>query len=418
MSAGAAGPRVERGPGISSNLAGVAGSDTLRMTALAAELRARGVSIVALSAGEPDFPTPPHVRAAGELAIERGHTRYTAVGGIPELRAAIAEKLTRESGIPTEARDVLVTAGAKQALYNACVALFGPGDEVLVPAPYWVSFPAMVRLARATPVVVETTRESGYKVAPDDLRRALTPRTRGLILNSPSNPTGAVYDEAELAALGELCAERGLWVLADEIYEKLCYERPAAPSFAAAAAAARARTITVNGFSKTYAMTGWRLGYAAGPRAAIAAMEVLQSHSTSNASSVSQHAALAALVERAASERALAGMRAAFRERRDRLVAGLAGLAGVATAVPQGAFYVWSDVRGLLAARGVPGSDALCERLLAERGLALVAGSAFGAEGHVRWSFAASLEEIEEGLSRFRGWISGERPAEDARARG
>jgi aspartate aminotransferase len=407
---------------LSPNLDGVTGSETLRISALAAQLSARGTRVVSLSAGEPDFATPDHVRAAGARAIAEGRTRYTPNAGIPALREAIAEKLGRENAVDYAPDEVLVSAGAKQVLFNACLALFGPGDEVLVPAPYWVSYPAMVRLARATPVPISTGRGEGYKLSAGRLAASLTPRTRGLILNSPANPTGAVYDERELAELAGLCLERNLWILSDEIYERLCYERPRAPSIAALGPEVRARTVTVNGFSKCFAMTGWRLGYGAAPREVVRALDVVQSHSTSNASSVSQYAGLAALTEREASERAVEAMRRAFHARRDRMVAALAGLPGVAGVPPAGAFYLWSDVSeaatrlcdGVERAAhpgGRPGlSDDFCARLLERHGLALVPGSAFGLEGHVRWSFAASEDEIDEGVARFREALGAREP--------
>ncbi|MBA2565335.1 MAG: pyridoxal phosphate-dependent aminotransferase, partial [Gemmatimonadetes bacterium] len=361
----------------SPNLAGVPGSETLRISSLAAELRRAGRSIVSLSAGEPDFDTPEHIRAAGAAAIAEGKTRYTPTAGVAPLREAIAEKLERENGIRRTPDEVLVSAGAKQVLFNACMALFGPGDEVLIPAPYWVSFPPMVRLARATPVIVTTGLDRGWKVDPEGLRQHLTPRTRGLILNSPSNPTGAVYDKQELAGIAEFCVAHGLWILSDEIYETLCYdsaEAAGAPSIAGLDPEVAAHTVTVNGFSKTYAMTGWRIGYGAAPRAAIEAMEIVQSHCSSNASSVGQAAALAALTEREASRRAVTSMRSAFERRRGRLVAGLDGLEGVANRPPDGAFYLFSDVRGVLDSRGAGSSassaDDFCDWLLREHGLA------------------------------------------------
>jgi aspartate aminotransferase len=403
---------------LSPNLDGVAGSETLRIAALAAELAARGVKVISLSAGEPDFPTPDHVRAAAERAIAEGRTRYTPNAGIAPLREALAEKLRTENGVAYAPDEIIVSAGAKQVLFNACQVLFGPGDEVVVPAPYWVSYPAMVRLARATPVFVTAGPEQGYKVKAAQVAAALTSRTRGLILNSPSNPTGAVYDESELGELADLCVTRDLWILSDEIYERLCYDRERAPSIAAVAPEVRARSVTVNGFSKCFAMTGWRLGYGAAPREVTRAMDVVQSHSTSNASSVSQYAGLAALTERAASERAIQAMRRAFHARRDRLVAGLDGLPGVAWLPPAGAFYLWSDVRGAAARgrHGSPGaspgdsaglSDEFCARLLERQALALVSGGAFGMDGHVRWSFAAADEVIDEGVARFREAVLG-----------
>jgi aspartate aminotransferase len=399
---------------LSPNLQGIAGSETLRIAALSAELSARGVRVISLSAGEPDFATPEHVRAAAERAIAEGRTRYTPNAGIAPLREALAGKLRSENGVAYAPDEIVVSAGAKQVLFNACQVLFGPGDEVIVPAPYWVSYPAMVRLARATPVFVAAGREEGYKVSAAQVADALTPRTRGLILNSPSNPTGAVYDEMELADLAALCEEHDIWILSDEIYERLCYERERAPSIAALGPEVRARSVTVNGFSKCFAMTGWRLGYGAAPREVARAMDVVQSHCTSNASSVSQYAGLAALTEREASERAIQTMRRAFHARRDRLVAGLAGLPGVDCVTPAGAFDVWCDVRGAAARAGsgsmeaAPGghtvglADDFCARLLERQALALVPGGAFGMDGHVRWSFAAAEEVIDEGVARFR----------------
>jgi aspartate aminotransferase len=391
---------------LSANLDGVSGSETLRIAGLAAGMRARGAPVVSLGAGEPDFPTPAHIREAGIEAIRSGRTRYTPTAGIPELRAAIAAKLERENGIACGPECVVVTVGAKQAIFHACLALFGPGDEVLVPAPYWVSYPAMVRLARAVPVPVPAADPSG-KVTVTELEAATTPRTRGLLLNSPANPTGAVYGERELAAIADFCAARDLWVVSDEIYERLCYVRPSAPSIAAVNDGARARTVTVNGFSKAFAMTGWRIGYAAAPPAVAQALETVQSHSTSNCSSVSQHAALAALVQREASEAAVTAMRDEFRRRRDRLVEGLDGIPGVVSTVPDGAFYVFTDLREILGGEAPGAADAFCERLLREHALALVPGGAFGAEGRVRWSFAASDRELREGVERFRRAVLG-----------
>lgn len=408
MRAGAALRRDEvMAPGrLSLNLEAIAGSETLRIMAAVERLRARGVRVVSLAAGEPDFETPAHIRAAAVQALAEGRTRYTPNAGIPALRSAIAEKLGRENGVPYAAEEVVVTSGAKQALFNACFALFGPGDEVLIPAPYWVSYPAMVRMARAEPVIVQSEFGAGYKVTPDAIRSALTRRTRGLILNSPSNPTGAVYDEGELAALAEVCLEGDLRIISDEIYEKLSYGPGITPSIAAIAPQVRARTVTVNGFSKAYAMTGWRLGYGAAPRHVADAIGVVQSHTTSNASSISQYAGLAALTERQTTEGAVRAMREEFRRRRDLLLSGLQGLAGVESVVPEGAFYVFTDLGEVAAGAG--GSEAFCARLLERQALALVPGSAFGMERHVRWSFAASQEDIEEGVRRFRAAVAGD----------
>lgn len=375
----------------------------MRVAGLARELRAQGRDVVDFSVGEPDFPTPQPACEAARRAIAEGKTRYTANEGIPELRVAIRDKLEREQGLSYEPTDVLVSPGAKASLFLAVLALLDEGDEAIVPAPYWVSYPEQVRMAGARPVIVETTAAEGFRLSPDALESAITPRTRVLIVNAPSNPTGAIYDRDQLAALAAVARRHDLWILADEIYERLTYDGRTTPSIAAVDDDARDRTVVINGFSKAYAMTGWRLGYAAGPRDVVRAMASIQSHDTSNATSVAQWAGVAALT---ACEDEVRSMVAAFERRRDRVVAGLDAIEGVRCAPPAGAFYAFPDVSGWVG-REVEGStlgssEDLAVLLLEREAVAVVPGEAFGAPGHVRVSFATSEERIEEGVLRIR----------------
>ncbi|MGX9686218.1 pyridoxal phosphate-dependent aminotransferase [Deinococcus wulumuqiensis] len=372
-------------------------SATVAVTSRALELRRQGADIISMSVGEPDFDTPPHVRAAAIAAIEAGHTRYTPVGGIPELRSAVSAKFRRENGLAYAPDAVTVTSGGKQALFNALFALLGPGDEVLIPAPYWVSYPEMVALTGAVPVAVPTTPESGFQLDPERLAAAVTPRTRMVILNSPGNPTGAVFPPETLRAVADLAQRCGLVVVTDEIYEHLVYDAEQV----SIGTYAPEHTLTINGASKAYAMTGWRIGYAGGPKHVIAAMNALQSQSTSNASSVSQYAALAALEGHEDTARFIAIARAAYRERRDRIVAGLNAL-GLPTPTPQGAFYVMADTRAVH-----PDELQAARIILDEAQVAAVPGTDFGAPGQVRLSYATSMENIEEVLRRLAGVVRG-----------
>ncbi|MFC6659963.1 pyridoxal phosphate-dependent aminotransferase [Deinococcus multiflagellatus] len=363
----------------------------MAVTSRALELKRQGLDVISMSVGEPDFDTPPHIKAAAIEAIESGKTKYTAVNGIPELREAISAKFSRENGLSHAPDAVTVTSGGKQALFNAFFALLNPGDEVLIPAPYWVSYPEMIALTGAVPVAVPTTAASGFQLDPEALAARVTPRTRMIVLNSPGNPTGAVFPPATLRAVAELAQRRNLIIVTDEMYEHLVYgaEQVSIGIYAPE------HTLTINGASKAYAMTGWRIGYAGGPKAVIAAMNALQSQSTSNASSVSQHAALAALEQHEATARFIEEARQAYQTRRDRIVAGLAAL-GLPTPTPQGAFYVMADTtriheNELEAAR----------RILDEAQVAVVPGTDFAAPGQVRLSYATSLDTIEEVLRRL-----------------
>ena len=383
----------------SANLAQLQESATIAVSARAAELRAQGRDIIDLGAGQPDFDTPAFIRRAAAEAVEAGATRYTHTAGILPLRQAIAADATALSGGRHRYApgDVVVSGGSKQSLFNACFALFGPGDEVLVPVPGWTSYVEIVRLARAEPVPVEGDVTRGFKLDPARLAAAATPRTRGLILNSPSNPTGAVYDAEELRALLALAAARGWWVISDEIYRLITYERPA-PS-ALEVAEDVSRLVVVNGVAKAYAMTGWRIGWAVGPTALASTMTALQSHTTYNAAAVSQHAALAAFAQPEAAAHAVGEMVRAFRERRDAAVALLAAAPDLRVLAPEGAFYLFVDI-----SRRAPGVDdpgtAFARRLLDEADVAVVPGAAFGAPEWIRLSYAAPLPRVVEGVRR------------------
>ena len=366
-------------------------SSTVAVTSRALELRRQGVDVISMSVGEPDFDTPAHVKAAAIAAIESGKTKYTAVNGIPELREAISAKFARENGLSYAPDCVTVTSGGKQALFNAFMALLNPGDEVLIPAPYWVSYPEMVALTGAVPVAVPTTPESGFQLDPQALEARVTPRTRMIVLNSPGNPTGAVFTPEVLEAVAGVAQRHGLIIVTDEMYEHLVYDAEQV----SIGRYAPEHTLTINGASKAYAMTGWRIGYAGGPRGVIAAMNALQSQSTSNASSVSQYAALAALEGHEATARFIDMARGAYRERRDVIVAGLNAL-GLPTPTPQGAFYVMANTDRIH-------TDELeaARRILDDARVAVVPGTDFGAPGQVRLSYATDLNTIHEVLRRI-----------------
>ncbi len=377
-------------------------SPTLAIAARARALRAQGIDVLSFSAGEPDFDTPERVKAAAIRALSEGRTKYTDTAGIPELRAAICAKLRRDNGLDYEPGEVIASVGAKHTLYNICAVLVDPGDEVLVPAPYWVSYTEQVRLVDGRPVTVPTDEARGFQLDVAALRAAVTPRTRAIILNTPNNPTGAVYDRAELAAVAHLAAERDLWVVSDECYEPLSYEGRV-PSIATLGPEARARTLVVQTCSKAYAMTGWRIGYAAGPRAVIQAMADFQSQCTSNPASIAQWAAVEAL---AGPQDDVAKMAGEFDRRRRAIVAGLNAIPGWRCAMPQGAFYVFPDVSRLFGRRwrgGVLAASAdVAAFLLEEARVAVVPGADFGSDRHVRLSYACGLPAIEEGLRRIQ----------------
>ncbi|MDA8350197.1 MAG: pyridoxal phosphate-dependent aminotransferase [Pseudomonadota bacterium] len=374
-------------------------SPTLNVSARAARLRAEGKDVISLGAGEPDFDTPEPIAQGGIEAIQKGLTRYTHVEGTHELKDAIIAKFARDNGIQYERSQILVTSGAKQAIYNLCMAVLDKDDEVIIPAPYWVSYPDMVMLADGQPVIVTAGAAQGYKITPKQLAAAITPKTRLVLLNSPCNPTGAAYTRAELRALGEVLIDQPRIVIGtDDIYEKIYWGAEPLCSLLTVVPELYGRTVTINGVSKSYAMTGWRIGYCGAPKELIAAMATIQGQSTSNASSVSQRAATVAL---SGDQGCVAQMNEAFKARHDYLVGALNELPGVSCLPGAGTFYAFADVTQAIAALGCASDTDFAEVLLTEGEVAVVPGSAFGAPGHIRLSFACSLETLQKALERI-----------------
>jgi aspartate aminotransferase len=387
---------------LSERISHIKPSPTLAMNAKALSMRAAGIDVISFGVGEPDFDTPKHIREAAKRAIEEGFTRYTAVSGIPELKDAIVEKFKRDNNLSYEPDEVMISCGGKHVLYNLAQAILNPGDEVIIPAPYWVSYPPIVLLAGASPVVVGTQEADDFKLSPGSLEAAITPRTKMLILNSPSNPTGLVYTESELRALAEVTLKHNIWVVSDEIYEKLIFDDRPFYSIAQVSEETKSKTFVVNGVSKTYAMTGWRIGYVAGPREVMAGMNKIQSQSTSNPNSIAQKAAVAALN---GPQDSINDMLEAFDERRKYLLQRLNAIKGVHCNVPGGAFYAFPNFSHYFNAKTegetIRGSVDLCEYLLTEARVALVPGAAFGDDSFIRFSYATGLETIEEGFDRI-----------------
>ena len=395
---------------LSQTLARVKPSPTIAMTMRAQQLTAEGRDIITLSAGEPDFDTPEHIRDAAKAAIDAGHTRYTAVDGMPALKRAICDKFARENGLDYTPAQISVGTGGKQVLYNALMATLNPGDEVIIPAPYWVSYPDMVLLAGGAPVILPAGMEAGYRITPEQLEAAITPRTKWLILNSPSNPSGAGYGADHMRALTDvLMRHPHVWVLADDIYEHLVFDDFRFVTPAQIAPALKDRTLTMNGVSKSYAMTGWRIGYGAGPELLIRAMAKLQSQSTSNPCSISQYAALAALT---GPQDYIETSRAIFQRRRDLVVAALNDCPGISCPVPQGAFYVYPSIHDLIGKTSAGGTlitddEAFATALMDETGVAVVFGAAFGLSPHFRVSYAASDAVLADACARIRAFCEG-----------
>jgi len=374
-------------------------SPTLAVTALAARLKAEGKDIIGLGAGEPDFDTPAHIAAAGIEAIKTGFTRYTNVEGINELKDAIIAKFKRDNAISYERNQILVSTGAKQTIFNLCMAVVDPGDEVVVPAPYWVSYPDMAMLADGAPVTPYAGPEQGYKITPKQLAAAITSKTRLFLLNSPSNPTGAAYTAAELRALGEVLLEHPRVLIGtDDMYEKIWWGSEPFASLLTVVPELYDRTVTINGVSKAYAMTGWRIGYCGGPKEIVTAMATIQGQSTSNPSSISQKAAVAALN---GDQECVAQMNRAFKERHDFIVGALNKLPGISCRPGSGTFYAFADVRGAMKNLGLKDDNAFAELLLNKAGVAVVPGSGFGAPGHMRLSFACSLDTLRKAAERI-----------------
>jgi aspartate/methionine/tyrosine aminotransferase len=377
-------------------------SPTMRIAARALAMKAQGIDVVDLSVGEPDFPTPEKIKRAAKEALDANFTKYTANDGIPELRRAICRKLQRDNGLAYSPEEILVSPGAKAALFCVVMALVDEGDDVIIPTPCWVSYPDQVRLAKGNPVLVRTREEDNFHLRAKDLAEALTPNTKVLILNYPANPTGAVYTREELAEIAQICVREGIWVIADEIYEKLLYDGRRFVSIAATLEALKKQTVVINGFSKAYSMTGWRLGYAAGPREVIQAASKIQSHNTSNATSFVQKAAIVALEE---CELDVERMRAEFERRRNLVVSGLARIPGISCPVPEGAFYAMPNVSAYLdkefSGSPIRNTYGLAYYLLKQAQVAVVPGDAFFAPEHLRISFATSEERLREGLKRL-----------------
>ena len=378
-------------------------SATLALNTKANQLKAQGVDIVNFGVGEPDFDTPENIREAGIKAIRDGFTRYTPVGGIPELKEAISRRFQEDYGLAYNPAEIMVSCGGKHALYNLFQVIFDAGDEVIIPAPFWVSYPPMVMLADATPVVLPTRQENGFKLTAQELRERITPKTKALILNSPSNPTGMVYTRKELEALGEVVLEKGIFVISDDIYDKILFDGAKFANIAMLSPELKARTFVLNGVSKAYAMTGWRIGYMAGPQEGVAAATKLQSQSTSNPTSISQKAAAEAL---SGPQDTVLAMVQEFAWRRDDILRRTLEIPGVTCPKPGGAFYLFPNFSAyfgkLQQAPGQSNSQALADYLLTEARLAAVPGNEFGEDNCLRFSYATSRERIATGLARIK----------------
>ena len=378
---------------VSSKIAELSPSITLAVTSQAAKMKKEGIDVCSFGAGEPDFDTPQHIKEAAAQALAEGKTKYTAASGLLELREAICAKLLVDNGLEYTPGQVSVNCGAKHSCFNAIVASCGPGDEVIIPAPYWTSYPDMVRIAGATPVIVETKQENGWKMTPEEFESAMSPATKMLILNSPSNPTGAVYSKEELQAIGDICAGEDILILSDEIYEKLTYDETPHVSIASLSQVLKDLTIVVNGFSKAYSMTGWRLGYTAAPREIADAIDTIQSHTTSAPATFAQWAAIAALQ---GDQQIMEDMRQEFDLRRGYMLGRFNKISNVSIVEPKGAFYFLVNI-GRMGINSVN----FAEKLLSRMHVAVVPGIAFGADDTVRFSHACSLDVIKKGLDRF-----------------
>jgi aspartate aminotransferase len=376
----------------------VAPSMTLAIAAKAKALKADGVDICSFSAGEPDFDTPDHIKAAAEQALSQGKTRYGPAAGEPQLKAAIAHKLQIDNNLNFSPEQIIVTNGGKQSLYNLMQVLIDPGDEVIIPAPYWLSYPDMVRLAGGVPVILPTTAATNFKISAEQLRSAITPRTKLFVLNSPSNPTGMVYTPEEVRALAQVIVEEDILVVSDEIYEKILYDDLEHLSIGSIGPAIFERTIISNGFAKAYSMTGWRIGYLAGPMPLIKAATTLQSQSTSNVCTFAQYGAIAALEN---PQDCVETMRQAFAQRREILFDGLNQIPGLSCTKPDGAFYMFVNISKL----GL-GSSEFCNQLLDRHQVAIVPGIAFGADDSIRLSYATDVGTIEKGLERLSKYVA------------
>jgi aspartate aminotransferase len=376
----------------------VSPSLTLAIAAKAKAMRAEGIDVCSFSAGEPDFDTPTHIKEAAKQALDEGKTKYGPAAGEPKLRDAIAQKLQSENHLSYRAEQIVVTNGGKHSLFNLMLALLNPGDEVIIPAPYWLSYPEMVKLAAGVPVILETNAASNYKVTPDQLRQAITPRTRLFILNSPSNPTGVVYTPAEIRAIAQVIVEQDILVVSDEIYEKMIYGDAEHLSIGAVSPEVFERTIISNGFAKAYSMTGWRIGYLAGPADLIKAVNTLQSHSTSNVCTFAQYGAIAAYQ---GPQDCVEEMRQAFAQRRQVMLDHLNAIPGLSCPPPDGAFYLFPNI----SKTGLKSLE-FCDKLLETQQVAVIPGVAFGADDHIRLSYATDMATIEKGMERLAKFVN------------
>jgi len=372
-------------------------SSTLAITSKARKLKSEGRDIVSFAAGEPDFDTPDFVKDAAIAAIKAGFTKYTPTTGIPELKKLICQKFKKDNSLEYAPEQVIVSNGAKHSIYNALMALLNPHDEALIPLPYWVSYPEMVHLCQATPRFIKTRPEDNFKITPKELRKHISQKTKVLILNSPSNPTGAIYDRSELEEIASLCVEKNIFVISDEIYEKIIFDGVKHESIAGFNKDIYDLTVTVNGLSKSYSMTGWRIGYLAAPADVAAAISNLQDHSTSNPNSIAQKGAVAAL---SAPEDFTRDLCREFQKRRDYLAERLRKIPGLSFKLPQGAFYIFCDI-----SRTGLGSMNFSERLLEEEYVSVIPGAAFGMDDFIRISFATSIEELQKGMDRIEKWV-------------
>ena len=391
---------------LSEKISQISPSPTLSITAKAKKMQAEGINVIGFGAGEPDFDTPVNIKEAAKKAIDKGFTKYTPTAGTKELKDAICAKFKKDNNLEYSPDEIIVSCGAKHSIFNIILTLCDEGDEVIVPSPYWVSYPEMIKVAGAKAVILNTTKESGFKITPEQLEKAIRPNTKLLILNSPSNPTGMVYGESELKELSRIITKAGIYCISDEIYEKVIYDQQHI-SFASLGDEIKKKTIVVNGVSKAYSMTGWRIGYAAGPKEIIQAMSNLQDHSTSNPTSIAQAASVEALT---GSQDDLEKMVREFKKRRDFIVDRINVITGIRTIKPQGAFYCWVDISGILqkSANGkkIMNSMDLTDALLNGAHVAVVPGGVFGDDNYIRLSYATSMENITEGLNRIERFIN------------
>ena len=391
---------------LSKRISQISPSVTLAITAKAKQMKAQGINVIGFGAGEPDFDTPSHIKNAAKIAIDAGFTKYTPASGTKELKEAVCKKFKIDNNLEYTPEEILISCGAKHSLYNAIVAICSEGDEVIIPSPYWVSYPEMVKASGAMPVILKATKKNNFKVLPIQLREAITPKTKLFILNSPSNPTGMIYSKDELQEIAQILEEKGIYCISDEIYEKIIYDGQNHVSIASVNDKIKNFTIVINGVSKAYSMTGWRIGYAAGPKEIIKAMSNLQSHSTSNPTSIAQKAALAALE---GTQEPIDIMVSEFKSRRDYIVERLNSIEGVSCIKTQGAFYVFPDVSKLfgMSFNGIEIKDSLSltNLLLNEAKVAVIPGVAFGSDENLRLSYAISIDNIKEGLNQIDKFI-------------